>query len=172
MLELVFVWFRDKTANSLDAVRVGAGVDFQVYVDGPHDFVSRRVEVQGAVGDDRVGPEDGRVRQIVAADVEEPRYLVQGGDDERVGRRELHFLPDHPDFLLPRFAGVLVRQRIRRVRIVLRPAHLPDQVHQVVTDRDQSYGRIRWTRIGSLVARRKVGRGLLRPRFAADIIFE
>lgn len=114
-----------------------------MYVNGAQDLLSRRVEVQGAVGDERVGPEDGRVRQVVAADVEEPRDLVQGGDDERVRRRALHFQPDAPDFLLPWFAGVLVRQRIRRVRIVLRPAHLPDQVHQVVTDRDQSYGRIR-----------------------------
>lgn len=47
--------------------------------------MARRVKMQGPVSDDRVGPKDGRVRQVIAADVEEPRYLVQGSDDERVG---------------------------------------------------------------------------------------
>ncbi len=46
------------------------GVPLRVYVE--YDVIA---------GDDGVGPEDGAVGDVLAAEVEQPGGLVQGGDD-------------------------------------------------------------------------------------------
>ena len=125
------------------------GDRFEAVADGVREFSAVDEKLGAAVGiDDGVGERERRVRDVAAADVEEPGDRGRIGEDGGVGALLAGELGDLRDLLADRLAGerfrLLAHRGERRLRAVL-----PCGVERILVDRHELAAR-RFQRLGEM----------------------